>query len=178
MSVVFGSLVYSGWSSLHCLASKMMSARPSDHRTKTQSFVSNVLHQFPVHNFYQKFFHLIDGHPTTISSWALQNWLLSSHSPHMLQKLSKCEVKPWLCWNVFMLPPLRFYMKSNFGNFKRSINVNFGNFRDCEFGNLVNLGLESCSNLRKSKFRTFEIVKNDIFGPFDFPKIWFHVISK
>ena len=51
----------------------------------------------------------------------------------MLQKLSKCEVKAWLCCNFIILPPpLRFYVKSNFGEFKRSKNVNFGNFRDSE----------------------------------------------
>ena len=57
-------------------------------------------------------------------------------------------------------------------------NVIFGNFRDSEFWILVNLGLESCPNLLKSKFRTSKIVKNDIFGPFEFiksTKIWFHV---
>ena len=41
----------------------------------------------------------------------------------MLQKLSKCEVKAWLCWNSIILPPLRFYVKSNFGKFKRSNDV-------------------------------------------------------
>ena len=41
----------------------------------------------------------------------------------MLQKLSKCEVKAWLCWKWIILPPLWFYVKSNFGEFKRSKNV-------------------------------------------------------
>ena len=41
----------------------------------------------------------------------------------MLQKLSKCEVKAWLCWNLIILPPLRFYVKSNFGEFEQSKNV-------------------------------------------------------
>ena len=47
----------------------------------------------------------------------------------MLQKLSKCEVKDWLCWKIILLP-LQFYVKSNFGQFKQSKNVIFGNFRD------------------------------------------------
>ena len=51
----------------------------------------------------------------------------------MLQKLSKCEVKAWFCWNVIILQPLWFYVKSNFGAFKLSKNVIFGNFRDSEF---------------------------------------------
>ena len=86
----------------------------------------------------------------------------------MLQKLSKCEVKAWLCWNLIILPPLRIYVKSNFGKFKRSKNVIFGSFRDSEIWILLNLGLESCSNLLNSKFRTSKIAKNDIFGSFEF----------
>ena len=62
----------------------------------------------------------------------------------MLQRLSKCEVKAWLCWNLIILSPLRFYVKSNFGDFKQSKNVIFGNFRDSEHRILVNFGLESC----------------------------------
>ena len=96
----------------------------------------------------------------------------------MLQKLSKCEVKSWLCRNLIILPPLRFYVKSNFGKFKRSKNVIFGNSRPSELWNLVNLGLESCSNLLKSKFRTYKIGRNDIFGLFEFAKIGFHVKSE
>ena len=38
----------------------------------------------------------------------------------MLKKLWKCEVKAWLCCNLIILPPLRFYVKSNFGNFRGS----------------------------------------------------------
>ena len=49
--------------------------------------------------------------------------------------------------------------------------------RDSELWNLANLALENCSNLLKSKFRTSKIVKNDIFGPFEFAKIWFHAKS-
>ena len=30
------------------------------------------------------------------------------HQSTMLQKLSKCEVKTWLCWNLIISPPLRF----------------------------------------------------------------------
>ena len=96
----------------------------------------------------------------------------------MLQKLSKCEVEAWLCWNLIILLPLRFYVKSNFGKFKQSKNVIFGNFRDFELWILVNLGLERCTNLLKSKFRVSKIVKNDIFGPFELAKIGFHVKSE
>ena len=45
----------------------------------------------------------------------------------MLKKLSKCEVR--VAWRGICLT-LRFYVKSNFGEFKQSENVIFGNFRD------------------------------------------------
>ena len=51
----------------------------------------------------------------------------------MLQKLSKCEVEDWLCRNLTILLPLRFYVKSNFGLFKQFKNVIFSNFRGFEF---------------------------------------------
>ena len=51
----------------------------------------------------------------------------------MLQKLSKCEFKAWLCRNLIILPHLRFYVKSTFCEFYRSKNVNFDNFRGFEF---------------------------------------------
>ena len=50
----------------------------------------------------------------------------------MLQKLSKCEVKAWLCFDLIILPPLQFYVKSNFSEFKLSKNFIFGTFRDSE----------------------------------------------
>ena len=96
----------------------------------------------------------------------------------MLQKLSKCEVKAWLFWNLIIFPPLRFCVKSHFAKFKRSKYFIYSNFRDTELWILVNLGLESCSNLQKSKFRTSKIGKNNIFGPFEFAKIRFHVTSE
>ena len=84
----------------------------------------------------------------------------------MLQKLSKCEVKPWVCWRLIIITPHWFYIKPNFGEFKWSKNVIFGNF----------------SNFRDSELwifgKTSKIAKNDIFGPFEFAKIWFHVKSE
>ena len=69
----------------------------------------------------------------------------------MLQKISKCEVKAWLCWNLIILPSLRFYVKSNFGVFKWSKNVVMGNFRGSEFGFLANLSNFQVPNLSKFK---------------------------
>ena len=51
----------------------------------------------------------------------------------MLQKLSKCEVKAWLCQNLIILLPLRFYVKSNFGESKRPKYVIFDHFRGLNF---------------------------------------------
>ena len=71
----------------------------------------------------------------------------------MLLKLSKCEVKAWLCWSLIIIQPIRFCVKSHFGKFKRSNNVIYGNFRDAELWILVDLGLESCSDLLKIKIQ-------------------------
>ena len=37
------------------------------------------------------------------------------------------------CWNLIILPTLRFYVKLHFRGFKQSINVNCDNFRGSEF---------------------------------------------
>ena len=78
----------------------------------------------------------------------------------MLQKLSKCEVKAWLCWNLIILLPPWFYVKSNFGEFKQSKNVIFGNFRGSEFSFLVNLSTFQVPNLLKFKVQTVWIHQN------------------
>ena len=69
------------------------------------------------------------------------------------------------------------YVKSNFGEFYQKMSY-LAILDTLNFEFLVNLGLESCSNLQKSKFRTPKIVKNDILGPFDYIKILFHVKSE
>ena len=45
------------------------------------------------------------------------------------------------------------------------------NLETLNFEFLVNLGLESCSNLLKSKLRTSKIATNDIFGLIEIAKI-------
>ena len=67
----------------------------------------------------------------------------------MLQKLSKCEVKAWLFWNLIILPPLRFCVKSNFGQFKQPKKVIFGKFQSSE-----------CQKLPKWHFWTVWIHQN------------------
>ena len=53
-----------------------------------------------------------------------------AHKSTMLQKFSKCEVKAAWCGIFPILLPLRFCVKSNFGELKRSIlvglNFDFG----------------------------------------------------
>ena len=96
----------------------------------------------------------------------------------MLQKLSKCEVKASLCWNLIILPPLRFYVKSNYGESNQSKNVNFAILM------VLNLDVSKFEQFFKSqinqnsKFRSSNIAKNDIFGLFEFTKSWFHVKSE
>ena len=88
----------------------------------------------------------------------------------MLQKLSKCEVKakpeilPFYCHSDFTRNPI--LVNSNGQEMSFLAILETLNF---EF--LVNLELESCSKLLKSKFRTSEIVKINIIGPFEFPKM-------
>ena len=89
----------------------------------------------------------------------------------MLQNVSKCEVKAGLCWNLIILLPLRTYVKSNFSAFKRLKNVIFGNFSNFE-------QLSSAKFTKNSKFRVSKMAKNDIFGLFEFAKIWFHIKSE
>ena len=86
----------------------------------------------------------------------------------MLQKFSKCEVKAWLWWKIILLP-LRFYVKSNFDEFKRCKNVIFGNFRDSKLEFLVIFGLESCSNLLKLEFRIPKLSKMTFLDHLNWP---------
>ena len=71
-----------------------------------------------------------------MNSHTLANFDLG-HPVTMLQKLSNCEVKAWLCWNLITLRPLQFYVKSNFSESNRSKNVVFVNFRGSESWFLV-----------------------------------------
>ena len=97
----------------------------------------------------------------------------------MLQKLSKCEVKP----SLDFVEGWSFYRHSGFTSNQILVNSNGPKMsfvaisETLNFEFLVNLELEGCSNLLKSKLRTSKIAKNDI-GPFEFAKIWFHVKSE
>ena len=92
----------------------------------------------------------------------------------MLQKLSKYEVKAWLCWSLIFLPALRFYEKSNLGEFKRFKNVIFGNFRGFEFWCKKIWATFKAQIYQNSNFRVSKITENNIFGPFGFAKIGFY----
>ena len=58
-----------------------------------------------------------------------------------------------LIWSFHDFTATQTYVKSNFGELKRSKNVIFGNLGDSEFWILVNLGLESCTQLLKIKIQ-------------------------
>ena len=66
----------------------------------------------------------------TFARWELELSRSVISSFTMLQKLSRWEVMAWLCWNLIILPPVQLYVKSIFGEFRRSKNVIFGIFRD------------------------------------------------
>ena len=76
--------------------------------------------------------------------------------PTMLQKLSKCEVLAWLYWNLIILLPLRFCVKSNFVILNGPKISFFVHFRDSKLWILVNLGLENCS-YPKSKLKCWKL---------------------
>ena len=48
---------------------------------------------------------------------------IGNYKDTVLQKLSKCEVEAWLCCNLIILLPLRFYVKSHFSEFEWSKNI-------------------------------------------------------
>ena len=75
----------------------------------------------------------------------------------ILQKLSKCEVKAWLCWNLIILLPLRFYVETNFGKFKRSKNVIF--FAILELLNFDISKFEQLSSPKFTKIQSSEALK-------------------
>ena len=92
----------------------------------------------------------------------------------IFQKLSKCEVKAWLYWNLIILLPLRFCVKSNFGAFNRSINVIFGNFRGSEFWFLVNLSNFQVLNLPKIQSSdSMKLAKMTLLDRLNLPKFHF-----
>ena len=82
------------------------------------------------------------------------------------------------CPNLVILPPLRFYVKSNFCKFKRSktsflailevLNFDLSNFEQ----------LSSDKFTKNLKFKVSKIAKNDNFGPVEFAKTGFHVKSE
>ena len=64
-----------------------------------------------------------------------------------------------LIWSFHDFTATQTYVKSNFGELKRSKIVIFGNFRDSELRNLVDLGLECCSNLKNQNSEPLKLPK-------------------
>ena len=102
-------------------------------------------------------------------------------------KMAKIQVKSQcaLCSRNFQNVKLRldlveiwqFYVKSNFGKFKQSIMAFFEildvlKFNFGQFEKFFKSQIDQNSNLWVSK-----IAKNDIFGPNELTKIWFHAKS-
>ena len=84
----------------------------------------------------------------------------------MLQKLSNCEVKAAQCL------PLRFYVKSNFGDFKHSKNVIFGTFGGSEFWFDKFKPFLKSKIYQNSKLRVSENIKIAIFEIQILPKLF------
>ena len=91
----------------------------------------------------------------------------------MLQKLSKCEVEVWLCWNSIILPPLRFYVKSNFSKFKRSKNVILAILGILNFDFWSIWAFFKCQIYQNSNFRVSEIAKMTFLDRLNLPKFDF-----
>ena len=119
------------------LQSRIQNSRVENRTQKCPNFQNSQKHNMSSEKFCELFVYILT--------------CLNLQHCTMLQKLSKCEVKAWICWNLIILPPLQFYVKSNFGKFKRSKNVIFGNFRGSEFWFLVNLSIFQVQNLPKFK---------------------------
>ena len=85
------------------------------------AFAATLLWLFPL---FSKWQHILSFHYYSLKC---RNVPIMNNYSTMLQKLLKCEVKAWLCWILIILQPLRFCVKSNFGQFKQSKNVIFGN---------------------------------------------------
>ena len=92
----------------------------------------------------------------------------------MLQKLSNYEVKAWLVeFDHFTATPILHEIQ--FWQIQTVQICHFCNSRGSEFWFLVNLTIFHVPNLPNSKFWVSKIARNDIFGPFEFVKIGFHV---
>ena len=88
----------------------------------------------------------------------------------MLQKLSKCEVIEAWCGNFTICLPLRFYMKSNFGEFKQSkmsflalleaLNFNFSKFEPFLKSQIYQNSNLTDSEMVKMAFLIFKLCQN------------------
>ena len=88
----------------------------------------------------------------------------------MLQKISKCEVKAWLCWNLIL------YRHSNFTWNQIWANTNGSKMTFLAILELLSIWETFKSIIHQnSNFWVSKTAKNGIFGPFVFAQIWFRV---
>ena len=93
---------------------------------------------------------------------------------HYAPRFSKCEVKALLCWGSISLPPLRYYVKSNFDEFKWLKNVIFSNSEalNLDFRKFVQFSsrkftkIHSLESLKKGNFLI--PIQNPNFAKSDF----------
>ena len=83
---------------------------------------------------------------------------LHSSIPLCSRNFQNVKLRLDFFWNSIILPPLWFYVKSNFGEFTRTIIVIFDKFRGSEFWFLVDLYKFQVTNMY-TKFESSESLK-------------------
>ena len=94
------------------------------------------------------FVSLYESPLVTLSQWVAMSLCT------VLQKFSKCEVKAAWCGNLLILLPLKFYVKSNFGELKGSKIWFLAILEGLKFWFLINLC--NCSMLTMTKIQSLK----------------------
>jgi len=80
------------------------------------------------------------------------------------QKLSKCEVKAWICWNLTTLPPLRFYVKSYFSTIMSFLAIL----------EVLNFDFSTFEQLSRPKFTKIQSSESLKLPKWHFWTVWIH----
>ena len=87
----------------------------------------------------------------------------------MLQKLSKCEFKAGLCWYLIILPPLKFYVRSDL------VNSNGPKMLFLAILEVLNFDFSKFEQLSSPRFTKIQSSESPKLPKMTFTKIWFHV---
>ena len=94
----------------------------------------------------------------------------------MLQKLSKCEGKAWLCRNLIIFCHSDLTWNQANSNGQKISFVAIFEILNFDLRKFEQLSIPKFT--KNSKFRASEIAKNDTFGPIESTKIWYHEKSE